>query len=84
MLNAISLKASIALNPLSNFPTCDKDSGVEKYFPIIRKTTEQLHSASYTEHGGELDWPWATSLLSLLWRLCILDQQVDTMSALKS
>lgn len=84
MLSTIFLKMSVAPNPLYDFPTFGKDSGREKYFPIIRRTTEQMDYASYTEHSGELDCPWATSSLSPVWKLCILDQHVDAMPALKS
>lgn len=56
-LSTIFLKTSPALHLLSDFPAFDKDSGVEKYFPI-RKTPGQgalchLHRArpvSWTGH----------------------------------
>lgn len=65
MLNTIFLKTFITLSPLSDFPTFDKDNGIQRYFPIIRKTTEQVPHARYTEHDDRLDWASATHLLSL-------------------
>ena len=67
MLSTISLKTSFALgrlNPLSDFPNFDKDSSMEKYFPV-RKTPGQVPCITYTDRDGELGWSWATSLLFL-------------------
>lgn len=54
----------LLIYPLPDFPNFDKDSSMEKYFPI-RKTPGQVPCIAYTVHDGELDWSWATSLLFL-------------------
>ena len=54
----------LLIYPLPDFPNFDKDSSMEKYFPI-RKTPGQVPCIAYTDRDGELDWSWATSLLFL-------------------